>query len=68
MEKIIIIMYGAPGCGKGFTSNRLITGCKKYIPEEEIAYISTGDLIREEIINTQYKKHPNWNKTIKCTL
>ena len=44
-------MYGAPGCGKGFTANRLITGCKKYIPEEEIAYISTGDLIREEIKN-----------------
>ena len=26
------------------------------------------EAIREEIINTQYKKHPNWNKTIKCTL
>ena len=49
--KFIIILFGAPGSGKGYLSTRLITACEKYIAKDEIAYISTGDLIREEIKN-----------------
>lgn len=49
MKKIIIILFGAPGCGKGHLSDRLITALIKQIPSEEIFYISTGDLIRSEI-------------------
>ena len=46
---ILIILFGAPGCGKGHLSDRLIEALKQHLSPEEIAYISTGDLIRSEI-------------------
>ena len=45
----LIILFGAPGCGKGHLSDRLIDALKKHVSSEEISYISTGDLIRSEI-------------------
>lgn len=49
--KYIIILFGAPGCGKGYLSNQLIKALESKISSEEIFYISTGDLIRSEIAN-----------------
>ena len=49
--KFLIIIFGAPGCGKGHLSDRLIDVLKQSLSPEEIAYISTGDLIRTEIAN-----------------
>ena len=49
--KRIIILFGAPGCGKGtlgeFLKTELIAQGK--YPAEYISYVSTGDLLREEI-------------------
>ena len=46
---ILIILFGAPGCGKGHLSDRLINALEQHVSPEEISYISTGDLIRSEI-------------------
>lgn len=45
----IIILYGAPGCGKGHLWSVLLEKLLERVLPEEIAYIATGDLIREEI-------------------
>ena len=49
MNNTIIILFGAPGCGKGHLSDKLIDALTKRISPNEILYISTGDLIRSEI-------------------
>lgn len=51
MDKSLIVLFGAPGCGKGYLSNKLIEALKEKVPSEQISYISTGDLIRAEIAN-----------------
>lgn len=47
--KYLIILFGAPGCGKGHLSNKLITCLEKKLSQQDIQYLSTGDLIRDEI-------------------
>lgn len=47
----LILLFGAPGCGKGHLSDKLIKALETKISSEEIFYISTGDLIRSEIAN-----------------
>ena len=50
MKKTIIILFGAPGSGKGYLGDclqREITGRRI---TEKIKYISTGDLLRAEVI------------------
>lgn len=45
----IIILFGAPGCGKGHLWNSLHERLLERVLPESISYIATGDLIREEI-------------------
>ena len=47
--KFIIVLFGAPGCGKGHLWGMLQEQLLKLVPEDELSYISTGNLIREEI-------------------
>ena len=51
MEKIIFILFGAPGSGKGFLGECLISELIKQgiASKDQIKYISTGDLLREEV-------------------
>lgn len=49
--KYLIILFGAPGCGKGHLSEQIIKVLNEKISPDEIFYISTGDLIRNEIAN-----------------
>lgn len=47
MKKFLFILFGAPGSGKGFLGNCL----KEKIQERglSVRYVSTGDLLREEV-------------------
>ena len=45
----LIILYGAPGCGKGHLWSVLHERLLERVLPETIAYIATGDLIREQI-------------------
>ncbi len=47
--KYLIILFGAPGCGKGHLWGCLHDKLLKRVLPESINYIATGDLIREEI-------------------
>ena len=51
MNYFLFILFGAPGCGKGtlaqFFLNFLLE--QGIVSKADIAYISTGDLLREEI-------------------
>ena len=47
----LIILFGAPGCGKGHLWRFLSDSLQKKFGEEQVLYIATGDLIREEIKN-----------------
>lgn len=51
MKKAIIVLFGAPGCGKGYLGNCIKKEIlnQKIVSENEINYISTGDLLRAEI-------------------
>ncbi len=51
MEKVIIILTGAPGSGKGYLGECLIKTLQESgkISANEMVIISTGDLIRREI-------------------
>lgn len=47
----LIILFGAPGCGKGHLWSVLHDRLLERVFPEEINYIATGDLIRAEITN-----------------
>ncbi len=51
MRKTIVIIFGAPGSGKGFLvdciENELVN--RNIVSKENIGHISTGDLLRAEI-------------------
>lgn len=51
MKKTLIILFGAPGSGKGFLGNKIREKLvdDKGVRTDEVGYISTGDLLREEI-------------------
>lgn len=51
MTQILFIIFGAPGSGKGYTTEKLKAEilAKKLVEEGDIAYISTGDLLRKEV-------------------
>ena len=51
MNKTIFILFGAPGSGKGFLGECLKSELVKreIVSEEQVKYISTGDLLREEV-------------------
>ena len=49
--KYLIILFGAPGCGKGHLWSVLHERLLERVVPEEINYIATGDLIRTEIAN-----------------
>ena len=51
MTKTIFILFGAPGSGKGFLGECLKSELVKQgiVSEEQVKYISTGDLLREEV-------------------
>ena len=48
MEKRLIILFGAPGCGKGFLGECIKSKLHE-LGKDNISYISTGDLLRAEI-------------------
>ncbi len=47
MEKVLLLLFGAPGSGKGFLGNCLKSEIEK--KGFTVKYVSTGDLLREEI-------------------
>ena len=51
MRKFLFILFGAPGSGKGFLGECLKSELVKQgiVSEDQIKYISTGDLLREEV-------------------
>lgn len=51
MKKIIIVIFGAPGAGKGYLCDCLVRELKKLtlLQDKDFTYISTGDLLRQEI-------------------
>ena len=51
MKKIIVILTGAPGSGKGYLGDCLIRALRtrNTVSENEVETISTGDLIRREV-------------------
>ncbi len=51
MNKTIFILFGAPGSGKGFLGERLKSELVKreIVSANQVKYISTGDLLREEV-------------------
>lgn len=51
MRKFLFILFGAPGSGKGFLGECLKSELIKQgiVSEDQIKYISTGDLLREEV-------------------
>ena len=51
MRKTLIILFGAPGSGKGSLGDKIKEQLvnHKGMRAAEISYISTGDLLREEI-------------------
>ena len=52
MRKTLFLLFGAPGSGKGYLGDRIkqeLINSGKVTSLEDIAYISTGDLLRAEI-------------------
>lgn len=51
MVKTLIILFGAPGSGKGYLADKIEESILKegLVTKEEIRHISTGDLLRAEI-------------------
>lgn len=47
MEKVLLLLFGAPGSGKGFLGDCLKSEIEK--KGFTVKYVSTGDLLREEI-------------------
>ena len=47
MEKVLLLLFGAPGSGKGFLGDCLKSEIEK--KGVTVKYVSTGDLLREEI-------------------
>ncbi|MBE6453233.1 MAG: nucleoside monophosphate kinase [Alphaproteobacteria bacterium] len=51
MNKTVIVLFGAPGCGKGYLGDCIKQEIinKGIATAEEIKYLSTGDLLRAEV-------------------
>ena len=51
MKNLIIILFGAPGSGKGYLGDKIKQEfiSQQVLGEDELRYVSTGDLLRAEI-------------------
>ena len=51
MKQTLFIIFGAPGSGKGYTTEKLKAEifAQQLAENDDIAYISTGDLLRNEV-------------------
>lgn len=51
MKDLIFVLFGAPGSGKGYLGERIKQAFidMNAVQKDEIAYISTGDLLRQEM-------------------